>query len=287
MRQLKIGKSITPRAEKSLDLFLQEIAKIEKLTIVEEIELAPKARAGNIEAKNRMTNSNLRFVVSVAKQYQGQGLTLAELISAGYEGLLRATDDFDETRGFKFISYAVYWIRQRILKAIAEESRTVRLPLNSISQFNKFKKIFNSLEQKNNGLILTQEIAEKLDVDEKKVLKIMALPTSKAISIDAPLGDDTETTILDLITSTNPTIEETIEQETQEKEVAFILSKILTPAEDIKKQILIDRFFKNMSLIEIAEKHNKSEKQILIIYQKIIRKIKNYYKKRNNKRIFK
>ena len=198
MRQLKITKSITNRESASLDKYLQEIGHEEMISIEEEVELAQKIRNGDRKALERLTKANLRFVVSVAKQYQNQGLSLPDLINEGNVGLIKAAEKFDETRGFKFISYAVWWIRQSILQAIAEQSRIIRLPLNQVSSVNKINKILTQFEQENERRPSIDEIAQNTDIPEDKIVDAMKV-NSRHVSVDAPFYDDEQSSLLDVI----------------------------------------------------------------------------------------
>ena len=198
MRQLKITKSITNRESASLDKYLQEIGHEEMISIEEEVELAQRIRKGDRKALERLTKANLRFVVSVAKQYQNQGLSLPDLINEGNFGLIKAAEKFDETRGFKFISYAVWWIRQSILQAIAEQSRIIRLPLNQVSSVNKINKVLNKFEQENERRPSIDEIAQDTDIPEEKIIEAFKVNTHH-ISVDAPFHDDDESSLLDVI----------------------------------------------------------------------------------------
>jgi len=200
MRQLKITKSITNRETASLDKYLQDIGKEELITAEEEVELAKKIHAGDHMALEKLTKANLRFVVSVAKQYQNQGLSLPDLINEGNLGLIKAAKRFDETRGFKFISYAVWWIRQSILQALAEQSRLVRLPLNQVGSLNKIKKATSRLEQIFERAPSVDEIAELMELPEYKVDKAMKI-TTRYVSVDAPLNQEEDTKFLDVFIS--------------------------------------------------------------------------------------
>lgn len=193
MRQLKITKSITNRETASLDKYLQEIGHEELISVEEEVELAQRIRRGDRQALEKLTRANLRFVVSVAKQYQNQGLSLADLINEGNLGLIKAAEKFDETRGFKFISYAVWWIRQSILQAIAEQSRIVRLPLNQVGSVNKIKRALNKFEQENEWYPSIEEIAKKVDIPEEKIADAIKM-NGRQISVDAPFTDDDDCT---------------------------------------------------------------------------------------------
>lgn len=191
MRQLKITSSITNRESLSLDKYLQEIGREELLSVDEEVELAQRIRKGDRKALERLTRANLRFVVSVAKQYQNQGLSLPDLINEGNLGLIRAAEKFDETRGFKFISYAVWWIRQSILQAIAEQSRIVRLPLNQVGSVNKINKVQNQFEQENERRASVDEIAERVDMPVDKIAAAMKI-NGRHVSMDAPIKEGEE-----------------------------------------------------------------------------------------------
>ena len=198
MRQLKITKSITNRESASLDKYLQEIGHEELISVEEEVELAQRIRKGDRKALEKLTRANLRFVVSVAKQYQNQGLSLPDLINEGNLGLIKAAEKFDETRGFKFISYAVWWIRQSILQAIAEQSRIVRLPLNQVGSVNKITTMLNKFEQENERKPSIDEIADKVDLPEDKIEDALKV-NGRHTSIDAPLIDGEENSLLDIL----------------------------------------------------------------------------------------
>src|SRR5215216_6466606 len=200
MRQLKITKSITNRESQSLEKYLQEIGKVDLLTPEEEVDLAQKIKAGDQRALEKLTKANLRFVVSVAKQYQNQGLTLPDLINEGNLGLIKAAQRFDETRGFKFISYAVWWIRQSILQALAEQSRIVRLPLNKIGSLNKINKAFSKLEQAFEREPTHEEISQVVDLSITDIKDTMR-SSGRHISMDAPLPNGEESTLMDVLES--------------------------------------------------------------------------------------
>lgn len=198
MRQLKITKSITNRESASLDKYLQEIGREERITIEDEVELAQRIKKGDQAALEKLTKANLRFVVSVAKQYQNQGLSLPDLINEGNLGLIKAAEKFDETRGFKFISYAVWWIRQSILQALAEQSRIVRLPLNQVGALNKINKIINKFEQEHERLPSPDEVAELLETSKEKVADTQRV-SGRHISIDAPFVEGEDNSLLDVL----------------------------------------------------------------------------------------
>ena len=202
MRQLKITKSITNRESEALEKYLNEIGREELLSADEEVELAQRIRRGDRAALEKLTKANLRFVVSVAKQYQNQGLSLADLINEGNLGLIKAAEKFDETRGFKFISYAVWWIRQSILQAIAEQSRIVRLPLNQVGSMNKINRMLSKFEQENERRPSLEEISEQIALSEEKIDEAM-LVTGRQVSVDAPFIDGEDNSLLDILVNEN------------------------------------------------------------------------------------
>src|SRR5918996_688344 len=202
MRQLKISKQITNRESQSLDKYLQEIGKVDLLTPDEEVELAKRIRKGDQKALERLTKANLRFVVSVAKQYQNQGLTLGDLINEGNLGLIKAAQRFDETRGFKFISYAVWWIRQSILQALAEQSRIVRLPLNKVGSLNRINKAYSKLEQQFEREPSPEELAEILELETEEVSASLGIG-ARHISMDTPLSEGEDNTLIDVLVNPN------------------------------------------------------------------------------------
>jgi RNA polymerase primary sigma factor len=212
MRQLKISKSITNRESESLERYLHEIGKVELISPEEEVKLAMKIRQGDQQALDRLTKANLRFVVSVAKQYQNQGLTLPDLINEGNLGLIKAAQRFDETRGFKFISYGVWWIRQSIMQALAEQSRIVRLPLNKVGLTNRISKAFTQLEQEYERTPTLEELANHLDIDIEEVAATLNV-ASRHVSMDTPIGDGEENTLIDVLVNSNA--------ESTDKQVAF------------------------------------------------------------------
>ena len=200
MRQLKITKAITNRENASLDKYLQEIGHEELISAEEEVELARRIKTGDRKALEKLTKANLRFVVSVAKQYQNQGLSLPDLINEGNIGLLKAAEKFDETRGFKFISYAVWWIRQSILQAIAEQGRVVRLPLNQVGSVNRINKVLSKFEQENERRPSVDEIADKTDLPHEKIEDVLKVNT-RQVSVDAPMADGDGTSMIDFMQS--------------------------------------------------------------------------------------
>ena len=273
MRQLKITKSITNRESDSLDKYLQEIGHEELITVEEEVELAQRIRKGDRKALERLTKANLRFVVSVAKQYQNQGLSLPDLINEGNMGLIKAAEKFDETRGFKFISYAVWWIRQSILQAIAEQSRIVRLPLNQVGSVNKINRILNKFEQENERRPSIDEIAEKTDLPEDKIEDAMKVP-GKHISVDAPIVDGEENSLLDLLASTDtPTTDNELVLEALREEIAEALQAL-----NERERNVIEAFFginqQEMTLEEIGDKYGLTRERVRQIKEKAIRRLR-------------
>jgi RNA polymerase primary sigma factor len=274
MRQFKITKQVTNRETASLDKYLQEIGKVELITAEEEVELARRIKAGDKDALEKLTKANLRFVVSVSKQYQNQGLSLPDLINEGNLGLIKAAQRFDETRGFKFISYAVWWIRQSILQALAEQSRIVRLPLNKIGSINKINKAYARLEQQNEREPDSQEIAEMLDIPESEV-KESIRNSGRHISMDAPLIQDEENTLYDVLRSdeTN-TPEKELMVESLRKEIDRAIST-LTPREADVVRLYFGLNSKHpMTLEEIGEKFDLTRERVRQIKEKAIRRLK-------------
>ena len=235
MRQLKITKSITNRESASLDKYLQEIGREELISVDEEVELAQRIKQGDREALEKLTRANLRFVVSVAKQYQNQGLSLPDLINEGNLGLMRAAEKFDETRGFKFISYAVWWIRQSILQALAEQSRIVRLPLNQVGSLNKINKAFSKFEQENERKPTTEELAKALDLPEYKINDTLRV-SGHHISVDAPFVQGEENSLLDVLENTDlPNTDAQLIKESLAKEIERALATLTERERDIVK----------------------------------------------------
>jgi len=234
MRQLKITKSITNRESQSLEKYLQEIGKVDLLTPEEEVELAKRIKEGDKEALEKLTKANLRFVVSVAKQYQNQGLSLSDLINEGNLGLIKAAQRFDETRGFKFISYAVWWIRQSILQALAEQSRIVRLPLNKVGSLNKINRAFAALEQEFEREPTTEEIAEMLELPVEEIETTMGV-ASRHVSVDAPFIDGEDNSLLDVLENTNtPDTDKQLEySESLRREIERSLSTLTKRQKDV------------------------------------------------------
>jgi RNA polymerase primary sigma factor len=274
MRQLKITKQVTNRETASLDKYLQEIGKVELITAEEEVELARRIKQGDKDALEKLTKANLRFVVSVSKQYQNQGLSLPDLINEGNLGLIKAAQRFDETRGFKFISYAVWWIRQSILQALAEQSRIVRLPLNKIGSINKINKAYAKLEQEHEREPDAQEIAEMLDIPESEV-KESIRNSGRHISMDAPLIQDEENTLYDVLRSDDTnTPEKELMVESLRKEIDRAIST-LTPREADVVRLYFGLNSKHpMTLEEIGEKFDLTRERVRQIKEKAIRRLK-------------
>lgn len=277
MRQLKITKQITNRETLSLDKYLQEIGKEELITPEQEVELARKIKEGDQVALDRLTKANLRFVVSVSKQYQNQGLTLPDLINEGNLGLIKAAQRFDETRGFKFISYAVWWIRQSILQALAEQARIVRLPLNKIGNINKINRTFSELEQVHEREPSVDEIAEALDLSIDEVETSLSNNT-RAVSMDAPLGDDSDSgTLYDVLGSKDSNRpDQKLMDESLKNEIERALSS-LTPreADVLKLYFGIEASVKsNLTLEEIGMKFDLTRERVRQIKEKAIKRLK-------------
>ncbi len=274
MRQLKITKQVTNRETASLDKYLQEIGKVDLITADEEVELAQRIKAGDKQALEKLVQSNLRFVVSVAKQYQNQGLSLPDLINEGNLGLIKAAKRFDETRGFKFISYAVWWIRQSILQALAEQSRIVRLPLNKIGSINKINKMFAKLEQANERPPSPEELAEALDMSINDV-KISLKNAGRHISMDAPLVEGEESNLYDVLRSgESPSPDKTLMLESLRTEIERALNT-LTPREaDVVKLYFGLNGSHMMTLEEIGETFDLTRERVRQIKEKAIRRLK-------------
>jgi RNA polymerase primary sigma factor len=274
MRQLKISKQITNRESQSLDKYLQEIGKVDLLTPDEEVELAKRIRDGDQQALERLTKANLRFVVSVAKQYQNQGLSLGDLINEGNLGLIKAAQRFDETRGFKFISYAVWWIRQSILQALAEQSRIVRLPLNRVGSLNKISKTFSELEQKFEREPSPDELAEVLEVSTSEVVDTLKI-SGRHVSMDAPFVQGEENSLLDVLENdSEETPDSGLIDDSLRKEVQRALSTLT-----IREAEVITFYFglngeHAMTLEEIGEKFNLTRERVRQIKEKAIRRLR-------------
>ncbi|MGE0020272.1 MAG: RNA polymerase sigma factor RpoD/SigA [Draconibacterium sp.] len=273
MRQLKITKSITNRESASLDKYLQEIGKEELITVEEEVELAQRIKKGDQAALEKLTRANLRFVVSVAKQYQNQGLSLPDLINEGNLGLIKAAEKFDETRGFKFISYAVWWIRQSILQALAEQSRIVRLPLNQVGSLNKINKAFSKFEQEHERKPSPEELAESLDLPADKVADTLRV-SGRHVSVDAPFVDGEDNSLLDvLVNNDSPNADRALIMESLAKEIHRALATLTERESDI-----IRLFFgigcQEMTLEEIGERFGLTRERVRQIKEKAIRRLR-------------
>ena len=273
MRQLKITKSITNRESLSLDKYLQEIGREDLITVEEEVELAQRIRNGDRAALEKLTRANLRFVVSVAKQYQNQGLSLPDLINEGNLGLIKAAEKFDETRGFKFISYAVWWIRQSILQALAEQSRIVRLPLNQVGSLNKINKAFSAFEQKNERRPSPEELAEELDIPVEKIADTMKV-SGRHISVDAPFVEGEDNSLLDVMANEDsPNADRVLINESLSKEIDRALSTLTEREHEIVK-----KFFgigvPEMTLEEIGDEFGLTRERVRQIKEKAIRRLR-------------
>lgn len=273
MRQLKITKSITNRESASLDKYLQEIGKEELITVEEEVELAQRIKKGDQIALEKLTKANLRFVVSVAKQYQNQGLTLPDLINEGNLGLIKAAEKFDETRGFKFISYAVWWIRQSILQALAEQSRIVRLPLNQVGSLNKINKALSRFEQEHERKPSAEELAKVLDLPTEKVSDTLRV-SGRHISVDAPFVEGEANSLLDvLINDDSPNADRALINESLSREIDRALSTLTERERDIIK-LFFGIGCQEMTLEEIGEKFGLTRERVRQIKEKAIRRLR-------------
>ena len=273
MRQLKITKAITNRENASLDKYLQEIGHEELISAEEEVELARRIKTGDRKALEKLTKANLRFVVSVAKQYQNQGLSLPDLINEGNIGLLKAAEKFDETRGFKFISYAVWWIRQSILQAIAEQSRIVRLPLNQVGSVNKINRELNKFEQEHERRPSVDEIADRIDLPEDKIEEAMKV-NNRHVSMDAPFVDGEDNSLLDVLADNDmPMADKALVQESLRKEIDRAIELL-----NDREQKVVRAFFgigsPEMTLEEIGEKYNLTRERVRQIKEKAIRRLR-------------
>jgi RNA polymerase primary sigma factor len=274
MRQLKISKQITNRESQSLDKYLQEIGKVDLLTPDEEVELAKRIKEGDQIALEKLTKANLRFVVSVAKQYQNQGLSLGDLINEGNLGLIKAAQRFDETRGFKFISYAVWWIRQSILQALAEQSRIVRLPLNRVGSLNKISKTFSELEQKFEREPSPEELAEVLEVTTAEVVDTMKI-SGRHVSMDAPFVQGEENSLLDVLENdSEETPDSGLMNDSLRKEVQRALSTLTQREADVITLYFGLNGEHAMTLEEIGEKFNLTRERVRQIKEKAIRRLR-------------
>ena len=273
MRQLKITKSITNRESESLEKYLQEIGREEMISVEEEVELAQRIKKGDHKALERLTRANLRFVVSVAKQYQNQGLSLPDLINEGNLGLIKAAEKFDETRGFKFISYAVWWIRQSILQAIAEQSRIVRLPLNQVGSVNKINRMLNKFEQENERRPSIEEISLETNLPEDKVDEAMSANT-RHVSVDAPFSEGDEGSLLDvLVNESSPMADRQLVIESLQAEIKQAQRML-----NERERNVIEAFFgidgPEMTLEEIGSKYGLTRERVRQIKEKAIRRLR-------------
>jgi len=273
MRQLKINKSITNRESASLDKYLQEIGKEDLIPAEEEVELAQRIKEGDSVALEKLVKSNLRFVVSVAKQYQNQGLSLPDLINEGNLGLIKAAKKFDETRGFKFISYAVWWIRQSILQSLAEQSRIVRLPLNQVGSINKIKKEFVRFEQEYERQPSYEELADITDIPIEKIKETLSI-SNTAVSVDAPFSDSEDGSLLDVIANPNsPNADKSLMVESLNKEIERTLSTLST-----REKNIIKYFYgistSQLTLEEIGQEFNITRERVRQIKEKAVKRLK-------------
>lgn len=273
MRQLKITKAITNRENASLDKYLQEIGHEELISAEEEVELARRIKTGDRKALEKLTKANLRFVVSVAKQYQNQGLSLPDLINEGNIGLLKAAEKYDETRGFKFISYAVWWIRQSILQAIAEQGRVVRLPLNQVGSVNRINKVLSKFEQENERRPSVDEIADKTDLPHEKIEDVLKVNT-RQVSVDAPMADGDGTSMIDFMQSdSDSSTDEELLKESLRAEIASALSVL-----NDRERNVIEAFYginqPECTMEEIGKKYGLTRERVRQIREKAIRRLK-------------
>jgi RNA polymerase primary sigma factor len=275
MRQLKITKSITNRESQSLDKYLQDIGREDLITAEQEVELAKKIKAGDQLALEKLTRANLRFVVSVAKQYQNQGLTLPDLINEGNLGLIKAAQKFDETRGFKFISYAVWWIRQSILQALAEQARIVRLPLNQVGSLNKINKAFSKLEQEYERAPSAEELAEALEVPEDKIKESLNV-SGRHVSMDAPLTTNEDGgTLMDVMANNDaPKTDQALMAESLQKEIERSLSTLTDKEREIIRLFFGIGMNHGLTLEEIGSKFNLTRERVRQIKEKAIRRLR-------------
>jgi RNA polymerase primary sigma factor len=273
MRQLKITKSITNRESASLDKYLQEIGREDLISVEEEVELAQRIKKGDQAALEKLTRANLRFVVSVAKQYQNQGLSLPDLINEGNLGLIKAAEKFDETRGFKFISYAVWWIRQSILQALAEQSRIVRLPLNQVGSLNKINKAYSKFEQEHERKPSPEELADELELPADKVADTLRV-AGRHISVDAPFVEGEDNSLLDvLINNDSPNADRSLINESLSREIERALATLTERESDIIK-LFFGIGCQEMTLEEIGERFGLTRERVRQIKEKAIRRLR-------------
>ena len=273
MRQLKITQSITNRESTALEKYLQDISHEGLVSVEEEIELARKIKKGDVKALEKLTKANLRFVVSVAKQYQNQGLSLPDLINEGNLGLIKAAKKYDETRGFKFISYAVWWIRQSIMQAISEQSRIVRVPINQMGVIHKMRKVVQQFEQEYQRLPSIDEIAEQIEFPKEKRVEIMSMITKK-ISMDAPISTNDDGNLLDVLPNKNsPSADEDLLEEGLKKEIERLLVSLSE-----REQIILRGYFginqREMSLEEIGEQTGLTRERVRQLKEKAIKRLR-------------
>ena len=273
MRQLKITQSITNRESTALEKYLQDISHEGLISVEEEIELARKIKKGDVKALEKLTKANLRFVVSVAKQYQNQGLSLPDLINEGNLGLIKAAKKYDETRGFKFISYAVWWIRHSIMQAISEQSRIVRVPINQMGVIHKMRKVVQQFEQEYQRLPSIDEIAEQIDLPKEKIVEIMSMITKK-ISMDAPISTNDNGNLLDVLPNKNsPSADEDLLEEGLKKEIERLLVSLSE-----REQIILRGYFginqREMSLEEIGEQTGLTRERVRQLKEKAIKRLR-------------
>lgn len=273
MRQLKITNSITTRDSASLEIYLQEIGHERLISTEEEEDLARRIKNGDKEALERLTKANLRFVVSVAKQYQNQGLSLLDLINEGNMGLIRAAEKFDETRGFKFISYAVWWIRQSIQQAIADQSRLIRLPVNQVGSANKMKRFVNKFEQENERMPNLCELMDEMDLPENKLKEVMSVGC-KQISMDAPMANEDGSNLLEILPNTDtPNTDNLLVQESLQEEIGRSLEAL-----DERERNILKAFYgigqPEMTLEEIGEKYGLTRERVRQLKEKAIRRLR-------------
>ena len=274
MRQLKITKSITNRESASLDKYLHEIGKVELISAEEEVELAGKIKKGDLKALERLVNANLRFVVSVSKQYQNQGLSLSDLINEGNLGLIKAAQRFDETRGFKFISYAVWWIRQSILQSLSEQARIVRLPLNQVGTINKIKQLFSKLEQEYEREPSVRELADVMELSEDKVIESLSI-IGKHVSMDAPLVQGEDVTLLDFMETENEnSVDHSLINESLNSEIERSLSTLTERERDVLKLFFGLGINHGLTLEEIGSKFQLTRERVRQIKEKAIRRLR-------------
>ncbi len=278
---MKITKQFTNRESQSLDKYLQEIGKVDLLTPQEEIELAKEIKKGNQQALEKLVKANLRFVVSVAKQYQNQGLSLGDLINEGNLGLIKAAKRFDETRGFKFISYAVWWIRQSILQALAEQSRIVRLPLNRVGALNKIGKAYSSLEQEYEREPSANELAKELDMDVNEIAETMKI-SGRHVSVDAPFGQGEDNRLLDVLSNDQqPAPDQKLMEDSLRSEIERALSTLTEREGDVIRLYFGLGKEHSLTLEEIGEKFNLTRERVRQIKEKAIRRLRHASRSKN------